>query len=676
MKPAKDIEETCKKLKPIIGEEADKLWHMYLAEDERGRRELTLDIDIVAEKLLKKDPLVKNEILLSPPSVNDSLGSFLIGDVIYNRKKLHPLYLKPEDFTKQVGIFAVTGEGKTNLAYLLALQLLKSKIPFIAIDWKRSWRSLLSLKDRFPELEQVQVFTIGRDALPFLWNPFRAPPGTNTDSWISAIAEALEKSHLSGPGVAYHIIRIYQKLFTQLPGDFYPNFFDGLRDIKNVKAYERELRWKQTASRIFQTFTTGPASKAFNARDPIKLEDLLDKPVILELDLEMPKPLRTFFSEIILRWIHLYRVSQGETEKLRHVLFLEEAHNLFGQTGMYKESDSLENVYREIRSFGQGLVSITQHPSVLPVYLLGNCHTQIYLGLQHANDIRTARQSLFLNRDEEPYPSMLRVGECITKIKNRIDPCLVKIPLVPVEKGAITDNWLQANTPGYLRDPRDADQHPHPGYLPGAEYIEGKNGKDPNNEPSPHDRLLLDIFDNPFSAITQRYKRLGLNPKYGNKYKNLLISRGCIQPKKIVTTKGWITLFDLTNKGKAVLRDLGHGIKNTSEGIVHRYWKYKIAQYYREQNLKVQVEPYVNGKPDIVVMNDDKRTAVEIETGKSDVVHNVKKALNAGFDEVICVATSRYADDKIRRLLENANMTDGNVKITSVLAFDISNPFQ
>jgi hypothetical protein len=28
MKPAKDIEETCKKLKPIIGEEADKLWHM------------------------------------------------------------------------------------------------------------------------------------------------------------------------------------------------------------------------------------------------------------------------------------------------------------------------------------------------------------------------------------------------------------------------------------------------------------------------------------------------------------------------------------------------------------------------------------------------------------------------------------------------------------------------
>ena len=676
MKTPKDIEETCKKLKPVIGERADNLWHMYLAEDEKGRRDLALDIEIIAEKLLKKDPLEKQEILLSPPSQEDSLGAFLIGDVTYNGKRLHRLFLRPDDFSKQVGIFAVTGEGKTNLAYLMALQLLKAKIPFMVIDWKRSWRSLLTLKGNFPELEQVQVFTIGRDALPFLWNPFRAPPGTSSDSWICAISEALEKSHLSGPGVAYHINRIYQRLFRAFTNDFHPNFFDGLKEMKATKAYDRELRWKQTALRIFQSFTMGPAAKAFNARHPIKLEKLLEKPVVFELDLEMPKPLRTFFSEIILRWIHLYRVSQGEAQQLRHVLFLEEAHNLFAEAGFYKETNSLENVYREIRSFGQGLVSITQHPSLLPLYLLGNCHTQIYLGLQHAADIRTARQSLFLKREEESYPSLLKVGECIVKIKNRIDPCLVRIPLVPVQKGSITDNWLKVNTPAYLRGFADAEGHHNPGYLPAAEYREGKNGKDPQNRHSPQSRLLFDIFVNPFSAITQRYKRLKLNPKYGNKFKNLLISRGCIQPRKIVTNKGWITLFDLTPKGKAVLRDLGYDIKNASETIVHRFWKHKIAQYYQDKGLEVQVEPYINGRPDIVVINNDKKTAVEIETGKSDVVHNVKKALKAGFDEVICVATNRYAEDKVTHLLENANITGVKVKITSVLAFDISNPFK
>jgi len=62
MKTEKEIEELCKKLKPVIGDEADQLWYMYLAEDEKGRRNLTLDIEILAEKLLKNDALTESEI--------------------------------------------------------------------------------------------------------------------------------------------------------------------------------------------------------------------------------------------------------------------------------------------------------------------------------------------------------------------------------------------------------------------------------------------------------------------------------------------------------------------------------------------------------------------------------------------------------------------------------------
>ena len=98
--------------------------------------------------------------------------------------------------------------------------------------------------------------------------------------------------------------------------------------------------------------------------------------MILELDLELPRTVRAFFTETVLRWIHLYRLGQGETDRLRHVLVLEEAHNIFPATA-YGESPNggLENVYREIRSFGQALVAITQHPSMLPIYVLGNTHT-------------------------------------------------------------------------------------------------------------------------------------------------------------------------------------------------------------------------------------------------------------------------------------------------------------
>lgn len=674
MKTSNDVEELCKKLKPIIGDKADTLWYMYLAEDDKARREMALDIEIVAEKILKKDALSTQEILLRPPSEEDSKGTFHVGDVVYNQKTLHPLYLQPDDFIKQIGIFAVTGEGKTNLAYHLALQLLKSKTPFMVIDWKRSWRNLHSLQEKHPQLKDVQVYTVGRDVLPFFWNPFRPPPGANKELWISTIAEALEKSHLSGPGVAYYFNKIYRSMFRGLKDDYFPNFYDGMKEIDNIKAFQRELKWKQSAQRIFQTFTMGSAAKAFNVRNPIKFEELLEKPVILELDLEMPKPLRIFFSEIILRWIHLYRLGQGETEKLRHVLFLEEAHNLFSQSSSFYNNDtnSLENVYREVRAFGQGILTITQHPSMLPVYLLGNCHTQIYLGLQHADDIRTARKSLFLKYDEESYPCRLNVGECIIKIKNRIEPCLVKTPLIPVKKGFITDNWLKVNTPACLPGLHVGNSAHNAGYLP-RHNIQEKKGKHPFEKLDPHNRLLVDIFKYPLCGITKRYKKLNLNPKYGNKYKNLLISQGCIQPKKIITSKGWISLFDITKKGKIVLRDLGYEFKNKSEGIIHQFWKHHISEYYRNKGFDVFVEHYyVNGRPDIIVKHKNRKIAVEIETGKSDFVKNVKRAGEAGFDEIICVATNRNVEDKIRCELKNKKITNKRVKITSVYSFDIS----
>ena len=86
MTPQQQIEALCKKLKPVIGDQADTLWHMYLAEDEQNRRKFALDIEIIAEKYLKEKPLENQQILLEPPSKEDSKGTYLLGDIIYNKK--------------------------------------------------------------------------------------------------------------------------------------------------------------------------------------------------------------------------------------------------------------------------------------------------------------------------------------------------------------------------------------------------------------------------------------------------------------------------------------------------------------------------------------------------------------------------------------------------------------
>jgi hypothetical protein len=439
-----ELKAICKKLEPIVGAQADALWVAYLtAETPDSKREAEALIQMFGLRYLA--PHVNDEpVLLPPPSTQASAGEFLVGSIVYGRKTLHSLYLRRENFIKHIGIFSITGGGKTNVAQLLLLGLLEKDVPFLVVDWKRSYRALSALP--LPKAKHMQVFSVGRKAgSPFNWNPLRGPPGVHPKTWISVVAEALEKSHISGPGVADIFIEILDKRFAQSgfydgTSSQYPNFFDASEELDRVQFRGRRMLWQDSCSRILKTFTFGPASGAFNARHPIKLEQLLEQPVIIELDQELPKPLRVFFSDIVLRWIHLYRLAQGETETLRHVTFLEEVHNLFPKTVVEKQTtNSLENVFREIRGFGEGLVSITQHPSLMPIYILGNCNTQIYLGLQHEDDIVTAKRALFLEPGDEVFLDRLAVGEGIVKIKGRVGPCHVRFPLVPVRQPHFTD---------------------------------------------------------------------------------------------------------------------------------------------------------------------------------------------------------------------------------------------
>ena len=71
----------------------------------------------------------------------------------------------------------------------------------------------------------------------------------------------------------------------------------------------------------------------------------------------------------------------------------------------------------------------------------------------------------------------------------------------------------------------------------------------------------------------------------------------------------------------------------------------------------------------MIVIGGGKRVAVEIETGKSDAVANVRKNLKAGFDEIVCVGTDGKVCEKVRRELGRDGICDGRVRVTTVFGF-------
>ena len=226
-------------MKPVLGHRADTLWLAYqTSETPKAKQEAETFIQMFAIRHLSRE-VDDQAILLPPPDRRESKGEFYLGDLYYRKKKLHRLYLERENFMKHIGIFSITGGGKTKVGFNHLLGLLGKNIPFLVVDWKRGYRALLSLPDK--RVDHLKVFTVGRKTrASFNWNPLRDPPGVYPQTWIAIVAEALEKFHISGQGVADVMIDVFDKLFDEFgfydgQAEMYPNFFDARKELEKVR---------------------------------------------------------------------------------------------------------------------------------------------------------------------------------------------------------------------------------------------------------------------------------------------------------------------------------------------------------------------------------------------------------------------------------------------------------
>src|SRR5437016_3170529 len=113
--------DLCKKLKPVIGGKADALWLAYsTSENSDMKQEAASYIQLFAVKYLSKE-VDSKDIYLPPPAKAQAAGEFTLGDVFYGPQNLYPIGLRRENFRKHIGIFGITGSGKTVVAQNILL---------------------------------------------------------------------------------------------------------------------------------------------------------------------------------------------------------------------------------------------------------------------------------------------------------------------------------------------------------------------------------------------------------------------------------------------------------------------------------------------------------------------------------------------------------------------------
>ena len=184
--------------------------------------------------------------------------------------------------------------------------------------------------------------------------------------------------------------------------------------------------------------------------------------------------------------------------------------------------------------------------------------------------------------------------------------------------------------------------------------------------------FLQDITAQQLSTTVARYHRLHLSRRRGDAVRRYLIDNGFVEPVRIATRTGQVVLYQLTKTGRELCTTLqidpGPYLR---ESLEHRYWVKKAADYYKGKGYEITFEHPVkdNGMIDILAQRVGERIAIEVETGKSSTLTNLKNAKKAKVDKLVFVATSPSAVSVCQKTIQK-NGQDISIELLTWL--DIS----
>lgn len=678
------VEELVNRLAPILGEQVRGLLAAWVAEDIDGRREIEQWLELEAMRRFGDTPTA-----LAPPKQEDMPTEGLsVGHVTQAGKRLYTLKIPLPQLNKHVLIAGASGSGKTTLIYHFVQGLLEQGIPFFLYDFNLDYRPLARLSDK------VKVYTIGEEIAPLRFNPIaelimlcQAKSGLHDLNPLFQLADVVCKTFYVGHGVKSILgAALAHAARNWAQQDFSPEHTPSFRTLlawvrehepKDMKGL-RFKEWKVSTIRALEALCTGSfgASLAVTRDKHVSIAALKDQCAIFELNL--PEDLKRFFVEtmmLCMRQQALQAVKTTGKGKIRNCMILDEAHNLLKKTEEKIESQ-LAFALREHRGLGTGYIIADQVPSQLDDSAIANTHTKFFFTLDNARDLRTAGQSLLI--EDTDVLSRLPTGTALCRFGTHRAFAVTLDPVDHLKHIPITDEEIAR---------RAGDSALSTPETPAI------NQQKPNQPPKPsgkelHEderKLLAHILKDPFGGVSKHFKGCSMSTRKGQAAKENLEQRGLVRSHEIhreIPGGGKVVILEITQAGAELLRQLGHDARwpYYRASPEHEYWKEQAARHYAARGYAVAKETPLplGGAVDVSATKPDERVAIEVETGKSDPLGNIQKALHAGFDKVVSLATNSATAEATEQALKtslrpfNLSYTRGNDGVNS--SYNPANP--
>ncbi len=372
--------------------------------------------------------------------------------------------------SKHAFFSGVPGSGKTNGMMHAAVSLLREyNIPFLILEpAKQEYRAMASLRD----LTDLIVFSPSiASSFPLHINPFEFPLNMILAEHIRNLLDVFAGTFSLEPPMPYLLDAAVEEIYRDYgwnPGTVnngklaYPTMSDLYNKIEkklNETDYDPDVRnnLKSILQVRIGSLLRRELGTIFDvSRSTILPNEWVKISAIIELETLGNEPanfMTLVLATLIRETLKVEPYDSGKNAgRPRHIMFLEEAHNLIGPSTVADAGNEtnpkiaatnfIVKMLAEVRSLGEAIIIADQLPTEMAPEVLKNTSLKVGLKLTAADDRSLLGSIMSADQLQLERMGIFEAGHALVMYDNVVKPFEVQMPYLSVKEGLLDDNDL------------------------------------------------------------------------------------------------------------------------------------------------------------------------------------------------------------------------------------------
>lgn len=362
----------------------------------------------------------------------------LIGNVYSSGRKVGPLSLNLKDIQRHASIFGTTGSGKSTTAISLALRLFSQGISVMILDWHGEHSEAVYSSGG-------KVFSPGSTESGLTINPLISEAKGDYGFQTEFITDVFSQVFQFTAPQAYMFREVLKACYRSKTNPSLSDLIHELGLLPIKSSWDHETR--MALMRRLKLFTEGTCGMAVDGPDSVPRGELFSGLVSIDLSRLKDVNSRSIFANILLKLLYDHCVYKEVNSRLKHVVFIEEAHNVLPPRKPEMPRCIGERILSELRKFGEGVVVISQFPSSVSQEVVKNTSIRIIHAIRSGEDLRAIRESTSMSEEEIRALPSLCVGEAVVNMPSRSCNAFVKVIADPVLGLEISEDTAEVPLP-------------------------------------------------------------------------------------------------------------------------------------------------------------------------------------------------------------------------------------